>query len=308
VAVASAQPSPPCEVDPRVPRELSLLIMKLLEKNPDDRPPSARAVADMLGSISGASSSPAAAHGPAAAPLGQTVATAKLAPAPAIARKPRETQPRRRASGCLKAFAGCGILTLAFVLLLVAGIVMLVFKGLPKLINVVSEENKRQNDWAEVARVWKPPPADAGPDRLFPEAVAGVRLDHHDTEVDLQYLGIDIAGHHAVYGQGSTAVEVFVFRVTALEKEALYKRALEGPKAGEAPPPGQVSTRRQNYRVTHGTSQDPLLWYRMSPPDEIGVLWWDKGWLFVARSTSGDDPEPFLRQYLTASSGDEPEK
>ncbi len=308
VAVASAQPSPPCEVDPRVPRELSVLIMKLLEKNPDDRPPSARAVADMLASIERASSSPAAALHPAAAPLGQTVATAKLAPAPAVARKPRETQPRRRASGCVKAFAGCGVLTVAFILLLVAGIVMLVFKGLPKLINAVTEETKRQNDWAEVARVWKPPPAEAGPDRLFPEAVAGVRLDHHDTEVDLQYLGIDIAGQHAVYGQGSTAVEVFAFRVTALEKEALYKRALEGPKAGETPLPGQVSTRRQNFRVTNGTPQEQLLWYRMSPPDEKGILWWDKGWLFVARSTTGDDPEPFLRQCLTASSGGELEK
>ncbi len=306
VAVASAQPSPPSEVDPRVPRELSLLIMKLLEKNPDDRPPSARAVAEMLASIERAPPATAAAPRPAAAPRGQTVATAKLAPAPAMAmaRVRPETQPRRRASGCLKAFAGCGVLTLAFFTLLVVGIVMLVTKGLPTLINAVSEETKRQNDWAEVARVWKPPPTDAGPDDLFPEDVAGENLDHHDTEVDLHYLGIDIAGQHAVYGHGSSAVEVFAFSVTALEKEALYKRALEGPKAGETPPPGQVSARRQNYRVTHGTPQEPLLWYRMSPPDEKGVLWWDKGWLFVARSTSGDDPEPFLREYVTALSGE----
>jgi hypothetical protein len=261
-------------------------------------------VADMLASIERAAPATAAAPRPVGAPWGQTVATAKLAPAPAMARVRAETQPRRRASGCVKAFAGCGILTLVFVLLLVAGIVMLVFKGLPKLINAVSEETKRQNDWAEVARVWKPPPADAGPDHLFPEDVAGERLNHHDTEVDLHYLGIDIAGQHAVYGKGETAVEVFAFRVTALEKEALYKRALEGPKAGETPAPAQVSTRRQNYRVTHGTPQEQLLWYRMSPPDEKGVLWWDKGWLFVARSTSGDDPEPFLREYVTALGGE----
>ena len=70
-----------------------------------------------------------------------------------------ETRPGRRASGCLKVFAGCGVVTLAFVLLFVAGMVMLVFKGLPKVINAVTEEAKRQNDWAEVARVWKPPPA-----------------------------------------------------------------------------------------------------------------------------------------------------
>ena len=43
-------------------------------------------------------------------------------------------------------------------------------------------------------------------------------------EIDLRDLGIDIAGQHAVYGQGATAVEIFAFHVTALEKEALYKR------------------------------------------------------------------------------------
>jgi hypothetical protein len=37
-------------------------------------------------------------------------------------------------------------------------------------------------------------------------------------------------------------------------------------------------------------------------------LWWNQGWLFVARSTTGDDPEPFLRRYLTASSAGEPQK
>ncbi len=57
--------------------------------------------------------------------------------------------------------------------------------------------------------------------------------------------------------------------------------------------------------MTHGTSQDAILWYTMSPPDEKGVLWWDKGWLFVARSTTDDDPEPFLREFVTALSGDE---
>jgi serine/threonine protein kinase len=66
VAVASAQPSPPCEVNPSVPLQLSLLIMKFLEKDPDDRPASARTVADVLASIE-RTSSPAAAPRPAAA-------------------------------------------------------------------------------------------------------------------------------------------------------------------------------------------------------------------------------------------------
>ena len=252
---------------------------------------------------------PAANPRPAAAPRAPFVVKPKLAPAPepppAPPRVRQETQPRRRTSGCMKALAGCGVLTLAFVILFVVGTAMLLTRGLPKLINVISEETKRQNDWAKVAREWKPPPEDAGPDRLFPDDVADLELDHQDTRIDLHYLGIDLAGHHAVYGKGETAVEVFVFRVTALEKEALYKRTLEGPKPGEPPPPGEAHIPRQNYRVTHGTSQDALLWYSMSPPDEKGVLWWDKGWLFVARSTTGVDPDPFLRAFVTALSAGE---
>jgi serine/threonine protein kinase len=305
VAVASAQPKAPREVDPSVPPGLSALIMKLLEKNPDDRPASARAVAEILASLERV---PAPAIVPRQAAPSRAVTVAKPQPAPAPLRPPFETQPRRRSAGCLHAFAGCGVVTVAFIILFVAGTAWLLLKGLPKLINVVTEETKRQNEWAEVARVWKPLPADAGPDRLFPKAVAGVPLDHHDTEVDLSDLGIDIAGKHAVYGQGATAVEIFAFRATALEKEALYKRAIEGPKAGEMAPPGQVNISGQNFRVLHGTAQDKLIWYHMSPPDQKGVLWWDQGWLFVARSTNGGDPEPFLRQFLTASSTGEPQR
>ena len=95
VAVASAQPSPPCDVDPAVPRELSLLIMKLLEKNPDDRLPSARAVADNLTTIERTPSVPSAVLGSAAAPRAATVVEPKLVPAPPPAPPP----PAPRASG-----------------------------------------------------------------------------------------------------------------------------------------------------------------------------------------------------------------
>ena len=58
VAVASTKPSPPCEVDPSVPAKLSRLIMRLLEKNPEDRPTSARIVANVLATIEQPSSQP----------------------------------------------------------------------------------------------------------------------------------------------------------------------------------------------------------------------------------------------------------
>jgi hypothetical protein len=48
VAVATVQPAPPRAVNPAVPPALSDLILRLLAKKPEDRPPSARAVADAL--------------------------------------------------------------------------------------------------------------------------------------------------------------------------------------------------------------------------------------------------------------------
>src|SRR4029077_13779389 len=44
MAIASVTPSPPCEVNPAVPRKVSELVMNLLAKDPDKRPASAEAV------------------------------------------------------------------------------------------------------------------------------------------------------------------------------------------------------------------------------------------------------------------------
>jgi hypothetical protein len=48
LAVTTANPRPPHELEPGLPRPLSTLIVSLLAKQPDERPPSARAVADAL--------------------------------------------------------------------------------------------------------------------------------------------------------------------------------------------------------------------------------------------------------------------
>ena len=77
-------------VDPSVPLELSLLIMKLLEKDPSNRPASARAVADALATIE-RTSSLVAAPPPTAVPRASTVATAK--------RTRRHPSARRRRPG-----------------------------------------------------------------------------------------------------------------------------------------------------------------------------------------------------------------
>jgi formylglycine-generating enzyme required for sulfatase activity len=69
-ALALEQPSPPARVNPEVPAELSDLVMRLLAKKPEERPPSARAVAEVLRDIeSRATTAPAG-----AAPAGRSAA------------------------------------------------------------------------------------------------------------------------------------------------------------------------------------------------------------------------------------------
>jgi WD40 repeat protein len=96
VAVAMDEPAPPHELNPQVPPALSALVMRLLAKDPANRPASAPAVADELLSIAGTP----------AAPAGKTEPIIKLAPAKA--------PPSRRwlvaaAAGAALVAAGVGV-------------------------------------------------------------------------------------------------------------------------------------------------------------------------------------------------------
>src|SRR5262249_37324715 len=71
LAVARDEPRPPQQVRPDVPPALSDLILKLLAKRAEDRPPSAQAVAELLRAIEATGPGPA---GPAAGPPGGTAA------------------------------------------------------------------------------------------------------------------------------------------------------------------------------------------------------------------------------------------
>jgi hypothetical protein len=51
LAAATQRPTPPCQLNPTVPPGLSALILRLLSKAPDGRPPSARAVAEALAAL-----------------------------------------------------------------------------------------------------------------------------------------------------------------------------------------------------------------------------------------------------------------
>jgi formylglycine-generating enzyme required for sulfatase activity len=91
VAVATQDPKPPAEVSPGVPPALSDLVMRLLAKEPEQRPPSAQAVAAALQDMASQTAAPEARPQPGAgaAPGGDTVQLEVTRPRPGrTGRKP----------------------------------------------------------------------------------------------------------------------------------------------------------------------------------------------------------------------------
>jgi serine/threonine protein kinase len=123
VAVATMQPVPPARLDPGVPAALSDLIMELLAKDPEQRPASARNVADALAAIAAdLSRSPeAGANG------ARTTATDKKGPPPV--RKTGSRGHPKRSSNRL-ALGACGLLVVVL-LVVVAVIAWPAGKGAP---------------------------------------------------------------------------------------------------------------------------------------------------------------------------------
>jgi hypothetical protein len=103
LAVATVDPPPPLRLDPGLPPRLSDLIMRLLAKKPEDRPPSARAVADALAEVERAPAAAPRAPAPARTAAGRTgsrVQVVRLGPADAqTVPTSRERRPPRRPAG-----------------------------------------------------------------------------------------------------------------------------------------------------------------------------------------------------------------
>jgi serine/threonine protein kinase len=75
LAVATANPPPPAKLRPELPAALSSLVMQLLAKNPEERPQSAKAVAEALSGMGEAARGWTAAQLPRTPPLESTLRT-----------------------------------------------------------------------------------------------------------------------------------------------------------------------------------------------------------------------------------------
>jgi hypothetical protein len=327
MAVASQDPRPPRQVNPGVPREVSDLVMHLLAKDPAGRPPSAAAVAEALAALERAEAAIPAVVAVPVPPLPK--ADTPAGPRPTATARPRGAvtspgrvapavvTPKPSAGSTSRTLLACGCVALGVALLIgggaAVGVYWLVAQGGPRLVEALKGEIEKQKGWDEVARFWKPPPADAGPDRLFPRRFEECRLVGDDTQADIPELNIQVPGFHATYQSVQGRMEICVYRASALEREALYRRALERlnpPKEDqdglgpEKPPAGPD---RSTYRFLSGSGESPRIIYRLGPPSRNGILWWDKGWLFVVRTTGGGDAAEFFKRYLAALSGQEAE-
>jgi hypothetical protein len=304
LAVATESPRPPGDLNPTLPAALCSLIMQLLAKSPDERPASAVATVHALEAIEREELTAVDAL-PAAEPVSRVPKAGPLLPTKAG----RGSRTRSRL-GC----AGAVFLSLLLVCGGLAGGMYWVARDMPaRLASWWKGTLEEQRAWEEVSRFWRPPPADAGPERLFPAQVETFTWDQTDTPLSLAELDLPSARHHAVYRSQSEQMDVFVYQASLQVKQDLFQRALEKIHPQQDPddlsrPPRKLRGGQPQYHTVVGTAEGPRISYTVGPPKRRGILWWDRGWLFVVRTEGERNPEEFLKDYLVALSNPQPER
>jgi hypothetical protein len=188
-----------------------------------------------------------------------------------------------------KILIGCGVTAFLGVLGIIGAIVFIGPKLFEWMNEQIAEEQKRQ----QLVDGWQPPAKESGPEILFPAEVGVARLRSQDEKAAIPVLKIDLKGRHAVYRVGAHDVDLFVYQVTNLEKEALFRRVEDVYRDDEE---GYKRLTKMGYRCYYGSSKH-----------HQNHLWFLKGWLFIFRSDAGEDQEPFVKDYLTALGQPQPE-
>jgi hypothetical protein len=306
------EPPPPSRFRPDLDCGLEAICLKALAKQPGDRHPSMKAFARALeGYLAGepaappelnvlevVAASPEGADPDAAAAPARKARTVKASPAP---------RPAVKKGGWLGLLAGCFIVLVLAGGLLVGGVYYAAKTFTPDISGWVKKEMAQHHQWDDIAGFWRAPPADISAEQLFPEQVNGYQLQSHDDKADIAEFGLKKAGRRAVYRSGVGDIELFVWRATELEKEMMLTKVEKVTKPGED---GKSSHGAASFR---GSAEGRYITYRLGgafgEPLNAGTFWWDKDWLFLARSTQVDDPGGLLKEYLKiVSNFDSPAK
>ena len=178
--------------------------------------------------------------------------------------------------------------TFSVFIILVAIIGTAAVKLTPRVLEWGKRQIEIEKERRELADKWQPPGENASLDSFFPERVANYELDARDDKAVIPEFHFDLSGMHAIYRSNDSRIDVYVYRTTELEKEALFGRVDRVYDKQE----GGVKIKTElGYRMYYSSSQH-----------HQNHFWWMKGWLLVFRSDDSEDREPFVKRFLQVAS------
>jgi hypothetical protein len=142
------------------------------------------------------------------------------------------------------------------------------------------------------------PPPENAPELLFPAQLDGYQLQEVDDQAERPALDIHRRGRHGHYQANELRLDLYVYRLNELEKEAQYLRVihvLEKQKGKGTAHPSLVAGTALSSRLTYHLGDKVK---EATTPRPRGVLWWNRSWLFLMQTDETVDPEPLLLKYL----------
>jgi arylsulfatase A len=157
--------------------------------------------------------------------------------------------------------------------------------GLEEFGNVMEREMERDRR----AAVWNPPDPEIPPADLFPETIGLFTRVGDPDQGTLEEYGVVDPVPHALYRSGEETIDLYAFPASDQERRAIYISLRDAIESGSF-----------TMRVTSGGPDMKRFYFYVRPPERTGWFWWSQDWMIVAISSSDEDPEPFLNEYLDA--------
>jgi hypothetical protein len=204
---------------------------------------------------------------------------------------------RRRLSATRTALFGCFGLA-ALTIVVCGGLGYLAISKISQVSDILDRLKDQGGSWDHLERVWLPPPSDAPQALLFPPQLEEYQLQEVDDQADRPALDIHQKGRHGHYQSDEHRLDLYIYHVSQLEKEAQYQHVINALEKQR----GKGDTHRS---LVAGSPLSSRLTYHLgdrvkgnATPRPRGVLWWNRGWLFMLQSEEAVDPEPLLLKYL----------
>jgi len=191
--------------------------------------------------------------------------------------------------------AGCCIVTLiTLAILLVLGAVTAMTVG-PKVYAWGKQLLARQHERSQWARSWQPPGALLEAGVFFPEQVGEFRRADSEPYWDV----VGKPGIHALYTFDSLNRYVSVYQMTDEERQQLYGRLEEKCEQFKDSFAQEYSGGTSSSRVHIGNRYSCSI--RVDNHYRHVVFWWIKGWLFQFSGEDAEELDPFIEEYLGAT-------